>query len=258
MTVANLEQDLLKKLIDDFNLNNSLIQNGENGYLQNYEALEYLKHKQSQLNNISTIATDLAAIGLASMPLLTLTESAGTYAANELSIPVERLISTMEALLEEFKDEGITLTPRVQTDEGLIDLFVKTSDRRSFILMLRSNGNSRVKWREDRGEFLVIRNGNTSKWSGLNLLAHKLNNLMTYLTKKDSLLLGSSKNERKKALTKAIVLTGKTRLDPKNDPALLVNFGRTTALRMNSTSAYYLVDRANLADFLKKPIKSAP
>jgi hypothetical protein len=255
MTVANLEQDLLKKLIDDFNLNNSLIQNGENEYLQNYEALEYFKQKQSQLQNILTITDSCVGLKPTSM---TLAESDGVYPANELLIPVERLVSTMETLLEEFKDEGITLTPRVQTEEGLIDLFIKTSDRRSFGLMLRSNGTSKVKWREDRGEFFVTRKKGTSKWSELDSVAYKLNSIMNSLRDKEDLLLGSSKTERKKALTKAIVLTGQTRLDPTIDPTRLVNFGRTTALRMNVTSTYYLLDRANLANFLRKPIESAP
>jgi hypothetical protein len=255
MSTADSIKKTLEKLIDEFNVKSS-IQDGSTKYLQNYEALEYFKTKQSQLNNISTIAAALAAVGLGTMPFLTLAGATGAYAANELSIPVDRLVSVMEILLEEFKNEEIIITPRIKTEEGIIDLFVKTPDRRSFGLMLRSNGDTKVKWREDRQDFIVKRNNKSiSKWSELDPVAYKLNSMMKTLRDKESPLLGNSRTERKKALTKAIVLTGKTIIDPNNDPALLVDFGRTTALRVNSTSTYYLVNRENIADFLRKPLK---
>jgi hypothetical protein len=253
---TNLKRDLLDKLINDFTSSDFLIQDGQNGYLQNHEALEYLKLKQSQLQNIATIASDSGYIGSASIPMQFLAGVTRNYPVNELLIPVERLVMTIETLLEEFKEEGITLTPFVQTEEGLIDLFVKTSDRKSFGLILRSNGDSKVKWREERSTFFVTRKKGTSKWPELDPIACKLNSMMNCLRSKESLLLGSSKNERKKAFIKTIVLTGKTRLDPTNDPARWVNFGRTTALRMNLTSTYFLVDRANLVNFFKKPLES--
>ena len=79
--------------------------------------------------------------------------------------------------------------------------------------------------------------------------------MMLSLKEEKNPLVAISSAERKKGFTKTIVLTGKTKLDINNDPNLMVKFGHTTALRMSGTSTYYLVERANLANFLRKPVE---
>jgi hypothetical protein len=121
--------------------------------------------------------------------------------------------------------------------------------------MLRSNGNSKIKWREDRqGFFANKKGGGVAKWSEIDSLGERLNNGTLYLKKQKSSLMGTSSNERSKNVVKGIILMGETRIDPKNDPALLVEFGRTKALRVKNEAIFYLVDNANLANFIKKPI----
>ena len=137
----------------------------------------------------------------------------------------------------------------------MIDLIVRTADGRYFALLLRSNGESKVLWRADRQEFYTVRKVAKSKWSGLELSGERLNRMMLFLKQERNPLVAINNIERKKGFTKVVMLTGKTRLDPNNDPALMVKFGRTTALRMSDTSTYYLVDRANLGDFLRKPVQ---
>lgn len=244
---------------EDSGFDDSLLQTGksktENGYLQNEAALEFFKKKQADWNNILMVNAAVSSLGLMGVPLLGIFGCFGTLASIELSLPIDRTVSVMKMLLEEFKEEGITITPHVKIDNGIVDLLVKTSDRRCFAILLRSNGESRVRWREDKQLFYAVRKGHKSKWSGLELLGEKLNRAMLLLKEKESPLLGASKNERGKGFTKVIVLTSKTRLDPNNAPELFVTFGRTRALRMVKKSTYYLVDRANLADFLRKPVE---
>jgi hypothetical protein len=247
----------------DFNGNpgfdDYLLQTGksetENGYLQNEDALRFFKEKQSNWNSILITTGSVTGFGFLAIPIVGLFAAIGTLLSIQLSLPIDRIVSVMEMLLEEFKDEGITIIPRIKANNGTIDLIVRTNDGRYFAFLLRSNGDSRVKWREDRQQFYTVRRGRNSKWSGLELLGDELNRMMLCFKEEKSLLLGLSNSERKKAFTKAIVLTSKTRLDPNNDPERLVSFGRTTALRMMGKSTYYLVDRANLADFLRKPIE---
>ena len=97
----------------------SLVQTGknntENGYLQNEEALEYFKKKQFDWNSILTATSSTAALGLLGMPVFALVGSIGALLSFELAISVDRIVSVMEPLLEEFKEEGITITPRVKT-----------------------------------------------------------------------------------------------------------------------------------------------
>ena len=237
----------------------SLLQTGknntENGYLQNEEALAFFRKKQSDWNSILMATSSTAGLGFLGMPLVALFGAIGALFSIKLSVPIDRIVSVMEMLLDEFKEEGITITPRVKTNNGTIDLLIRTNDGRYFVFLLRSNGNSRVKWREDRQQFYTVGKGRNSKWSRLELLGDELNRMMLSLKEEKNPLVAISNSERKKAFTKAIVLTSKTRLDSNNDPERLVAFGRTIALRMMGKSTYYLVDRANLGDFLRKPAK---
>ena len=237
----------------------SLLQTGksntENGYLQNEAALEYFKKKQSDWTSILKATASTTAVGFTGMPIIALIGAIGTLISLELSVSVDRIVSVLELLLDEFKNEGITITPRVKTNSGVTDLFVRTADGRYFAFLLRSNGDSKVKWREDRQGFFVVKKGGTSKWSEVYSLGERLNSATLYLKEQKNPLLGSSNTERKKNIVKAIVLTSQTRIDPNNDPALLVDFGRTKALRVKTEATFYLVDKASVADFLRKPLE---
>jgi hypothetical protein len=244
---------------ENLGFDGSLLQTGknktENGYLQNEEALEFFKKKQADWNKILAATSGFTAVGFMGMPIITLIGAVGALISNELSISIDRIVSVMEILLEEFKDEEITITPRVKTNSGTIDLIVRTADGRYFALLLRSNGDSKVLWREDRQEFYTVRGARKSKWSGLELSGERLNSMMLSLKEEKNPLVAISNAERKKGFTKVVVLASKTRVDPNNDPDRLIAFGRTTALRMVGKSTYYLVDRENLANFLRKPKK---
>jgi hypothetical protein len=225
----------------------------ETGYLQNDRALQYLKKKQSNWNKILMGIVGATSLGFAGMPLVALFGGLGTALSIELSIPIDQVIKIMEMLLNEYGEEGITITPRIQTKEGLIDLIIKTADGRYFAFMLRSNGESKVRWREDRQEFFVVRKRGRPKWSGLNLLGDRLNDMVLSLKEDENHLVGDSKKQRKKGLIKAIVLVGKTTIDPNNDPQHLVAFGHATALKVCGTSTYFLINQKDLIKFLKKP-----
>jgi hypothetical protein len=239
---------------DNFGFDNELSQIGVNGYLQNEKAIEYFKKKLTEWNKIAMAGAGAGAVGLMGMPIITFVGATVAGTANELSMPIDRIVSVMEMLLEEFKEEGITITPRVKTEKGLIDLLIRTADGRYFAFMLRSNGESKIKWREDRQGLFAIKKGGTREWSDGNSLGDRLNSATLYLKEQKSPLLGTSNTERKKNIVKGIILTAKTRIDPNNDPALLVDFGRTKALRIKTEAILYLVDKASVADFIRKPV----
>ena len=252
-----IDTNFLTDFAEDNSFDDRLLQSStiqfENGYLQNDRALQYLKKKQSDWNKILMGLIGASTLGMPGMPLIALFGGLGTALSIELSIPIDQVIKIMEMLLNEFKDEGITITPRIQTKEGLIDLIIKTADGRYFAFMLRSNGESKVRWREDRQEFFAVRKRGRPKWSGLKLLGDRLNDMVLSLKEDENHLVGESKKQRKKGLIKAIVLVGKTTVDPNNDPQHLVTFGCTTALKVCGKVTYFLVDLANLANFIKKP-----
>ena len=252
MIDANFADFAEDNSFDDRLFQSSAIQ-FQNGYLQNDRALQYLKKKQSDWNKILIGIAGASTLGMPGMPLIALFGGLGTALSIELSIPIDQVVKIMEMLLNEFKDEGITITPRVETKQGLIDLIVKTADERYFAFMLRSNGDSRVRWREDRQQFYVVRKRGRPKWSGLNLLGDRLNSMILSLKDEENHLVGENKKQRKKGLIKAIVLLNKTTIDQNNDPQHLVNFGNTTALKVCGTATYFLVDEKNMVRFLEKP-----
>lgn len=237
----------------------SLLQIDENNYLQNEKALIDLKEKQAQLNNILIITTGLAAGGMfvSSPPILA--AAASSLIALELSIPVDRLISVIEMLLTSLGYENIIITPRVKTDEGVIDLLIRMPDRRTFALMLRSNGDSLVKWREDRQDFFVsIRKKGGKKitrWTDLLKLSRRLNTMTLLLKKQKNPLMGSSNTERNKITVKAIVLTSKTKVDPDNDQSVLVNFNSSKVLRVQAETVIHIVNQGDLVNFLNSTEK---
>jgi hypothetical protein len=237
---------------DDNLFQSSAIQS-ETGYLQNDLALQYLKKKQANWDKILVGMSGASTLGLIGLPLVALFGGLGTAVSIELSIPIDQLIKVMDMLLNEFKDEGITITPRIQTKEGLIDLIVKTADGRYFAFLLRSNGKSKVRWRQDSQQFFVVRKNGRPRWSGLNLLGNKLNSMILSIKAEENHLLGQSKKERKKGLIKAIVLVGQTTIDPNNDPQHLVTVGQATALKISGETTYFLVNQQDLVKFLKKP-----
>ena len=243
---------------EDSSFDDQLFQLGtsdtENGYLQNDRALQYFKRKQANWNRISMGIAGATSLGFARMPFATLFGALDTAVSIELSIPIDRIVKVMEILLNEFEKEEITLIPRVKGANGIIDLFVKTADKRYFAIMLRSNGDSRIKWKKDRQQFFALGKRRNSQWGKLELLGDELNRLVLDFKKEKNPLVGFTKAERNRAFTKVIVLTGQTRLDPNNDPEFIVNFGRTTALRITTKSTYYVVNLADLGNFIKKPI----
>jgi hypothetical protein len=250
------DHNFLTDFTENLGFDNSLSQTGVNGYLQNEQALEYFNKKLSEWNKIAMAGAGAgaAAVGLTGMPIVTFAGAAVAGTANELSMPIERIVSIMEMLLEEFKEEGITITPQVKTEKGTIDLLIRTADGRYFAFILRSNGESKIKWREDRQGLFAIKKGGTREWSDGNSLGKRMDSSILYLKEQKNPLFGTSNTERKKTIVKGIILTAKTRIDPNNDPALFVNFGRTKALRVQTEATFYLVDKINMADFIRKPI----
>lgn len=232
--------------------------NGRNDeYLQNYEALKMLEDERntfaggggaSMILTIGSNAILPLSLGSVAIPIGMVTK----YCLDRFA-KINTICLVMKMLLEKFGDDGIKITPRVATDTTIIDLFIKMPDKRSFALMLRSNGESLVRWREDKQQFYASKKGKGSRvWSSPTNAIEQLKSV-TYLNKQKSPILGTSSNERKKFITKAIVLLGGTQIDRSFNPELLNDFGRTRVLTICNNGLTHLVQKDNLIDFLLLP-----
>ncbi len=249
----NTELNLPELSINDF------YQTGESGYLQNLEALEYLRNKRelwyklSQLATIAATTTAIFSLGFASGG------AAAALKAMIIATSFDRLISICELLLETFKD-GITIIPRVQTNVGEIELFIRTIDGRLFAFESRSKGTSKVKWRQDRQDFFISSNRKTHKWGELASIGKNLNEAVVSLKKQKNEIVGKTNTQLRKPVIKAIILTGKTQIDPNNDSELFADFGKikkddSKLLRVATQNTIYLLNQNDLVNFLLPPDK---
>jgi hypothetical protein len=230
-----------------------LISNPEGNYIQNYEILSKLEAEETRLKTtfgiesfLAVAATELSVATLLAIPELTAVGFTAEYITR-----VRRLYSITKSLLEYFGDEGIKITLRVQTNAGLIDLFVKMSDKRHFALLLRSNGNCSARWREDKQAFFVYKPGkHPKKWTGLSDTARQLKATME-LKQAKSPLLGTSRADRDRPIIKTIVLCGNSKIYPSHT-AELSDFGQTKALtlRVEPQNLIFLIEEKDLIDFL--------
>lgn len=243
----------------------SLYTGKKDEYLQNNEALENLRLECESLIEraaISGVIISVVTWILPMFPVLTLSALAVGGLSGEYLIRVGRLYEITKMLLEHFGDEGIKITPRVKTAEGIIDLLIKMPNRQSFALTLRSKGKARVKWREERQDFFVNRKGNKGtkivKWSTIVAESQKSEKVIRTLKKQKSPLLGVSNTERNKPVIKAFVLLDETKIDANNDPALFVDSGSAKVLRVHSGVVIYVVEKDDLIKFLSLPEQNDP
>jgi hypothetical protein len=239
----------------------SLYTGKKDEYLQNNEALESLKIECDSLIAQAAISIGISSIAISLMPMFPPIALAALFVgglSGEYLIRVGRLYEVTKLLLEHFGNEGIKITPRVKTAEGIIDLFIKMPDKRAFALTLRSKGTAQVKWREDRQDFCISQKGNKgkkkiNKWSDLLKESQKSEKIVRILKQQKSQILGTSNTERNKSVIKAIVLLGKTEIDSNNNPSLFVDFGKARVLRVQTSVVTYVVNQGDLINFLLPP-----
>lgn len=250
-SIGDRNDEVIKPLISD--------PNAEERWIQNYDILAELETEETKLKTTYGIA-DFLCVTPALLPIASISENPQLLDIGinaEYLTRVNRLYSTTKMLLDTFGDDGIKITLRVEVSNGVIDLFVRTNDKRNFGLLLRSNGTSSVRWREDKQEFFIYRTGKASKkWTSLSTDAQKLKSTMEFKQSK-SLLLGTSRADRDRAIVKTIVLCGNTKLYPGHADDL-ANFGRTKALplKIDGQNTVLLVEQQNLIDFVLLPEKN--
>ena len=121
--------------------------------------------------------------------------------------------------------------------------------------MLRTNGNCKVKWREDKQQFYIYKPGKGSlQWDALSRAGGKLKSIIDLKVNKNPLL-GTSRADRDRTITRAVVLFGDTTIHPDHELELS-DYGRTKALRVYKGTLFYVLEREHLIDFLQLPEKT--
>jgi hypothetical protein len=202
----------------------------DNRYLNNHEALAFLKAECDKLDESSE---------------------------REYIIRVTRLYAVTKLLLDRFAEDGIIITPRVPTNTAIIDLLVRMPDKRIFALMVRTSEDNSVIWREDRQQFFLAKKGGTRASDSLTRSIADLHTIIDLRKRKDPLV-GVTSVERNSPLIKAMVLAPGATISPKNPPHLLTTFGEAAeVLKIQASGTVYVVESENLIKFLLQPPKMA-
>jgi hypothetical protein len=224
----------------------------EDNYLQNYAALNTIKEEINRLLKVYAAATGLSFASLIITPLSTLGMGAlvSTGISFEYFRRITRLHDTIKMLLDSFGDDGIKITPRVRTNSAIIDLLVRTSDKRMFALIIRSSEGNSVIWREAHQQFYITKKGKNAKKS--DPLTRAMDELQTIvdLKKAKHPLMGVTSVERNVPLIKAIVLAPGARIAASNSPEMQTEFGEAKVLKIKTTSISYVVEFDELVKFL--------
>ena len=166
---------------------------------------------------------------------------------------LRRLFFVTYDLIDSFRND-LAITAMVQTDSAVIDLFIKGRHKAlkgTFALMLRSQGNAKIRWRSesDRQYFTAYKAGRGhQRWNALDRCGEKLATVMD-LKKAKSPLLGESRKERDQTIIKAVVLCGGTTIY-QDDREHIAEFNRAEVLRVYKGSLFFLVEQQNLEKFL--------
>jgi hypothetical protein len=225
--------------------------------LENQEALDKLNEQTDKLIFLYACVTSSGIGGLIITPFSMYAMIAVFLAAISLEYfqRIAKLRDTMTILLGHFGENGITIVPRVKTNSEIIDLFIKMPDKRSFAILLRTNGNCKVKWRENKQQFYIYKPGKGSRqWDALSRAGGKLKSIIDLKANKNPLL-GTSRADRDRTITRAVVLFGDTTIHPDHELELS-DYGRTKALRVYKGTLFYVLEREHLIDFLQLPEKT--
>ena len=254
----NNDSEYSINLLDCQEIIKPLISYPDGDYIQNRNILTELEAEEKRLTVAYGISAFLTAASLFTpAPGAAFATHAVTGFTLEYMVRVKRIYNVTKMLLERFEDEGITITLRVQTNLAIIDLFVKMPDRRSFALLLRSNENGAVKWREDKQKFFIYKVGKKPrKWDSMTRTIEQLKSTI-YLKDLKSPLLGTSRADRNRPINKVVVLCSSTTIHPDHAPEFWSEFGRTRTLQIYKDGLTCIIERQNLTDFLLPPQKSS-
>lgn len=255
----NNDSEYSINLLDRQEIIKPLISYPDGDYIQNRNILTELEAEEKRLTLAYGIGSFLTAASLFSptYPFTAFASHAVSGFTLEYMVRVRRIYTVTKMLLECFEDEGITITLRVKTNLAIIDLFVKMPDRRSFALLLRSNGNGAVKWREDKQKFFIYKVGKKPrKWDSMTRTIEQLKSTI-YLKDLKSPLLGTSRADRNRPINKVVVLCSSTTIHPDHAPEFWSEFGRTRALQIYKDGLTCIIEQQKLTNFLLPPQKSS-
>lgn len=223
--------------------------------------LEELRQRRERLMLRASFITAgmVGAMGIAAFAL------AGAMAAVVASFPslnsvagelqsVSQRYLLMADIVETFKDQDIAIEVEIE-GEGIrtIDLFLRFPDKEYILIQIRSMGGARVSYSQEREELRFRRKGGVKTWipDPLSELARQ----EQWLRKHKPELLGTSSRDRRRPLSKLLVLWTDTFLDDHPEQLYAtINDQKYLTIRKFGTAS--IVTRNQVVDFIRAYLSS--
>jgi hypothetical protein len=223
--------------------------------LHNHAALEQLKQERDRLS------IEVAATGAAGIATSLTVSPIGLFffaLAYPPTIRVEkltRIITVMEALLNEFESSGIRIFPTVAQPEGNpIDLFVQFPKKAHILISIRSKGNGQVIYNEERTT-LYFKRGEKGRRIWLPCPLTELGDYAMWMNKNRLMFGMSSKEIRNLPLAKVLALWEPTRLN-RHRQHLDSTVGSVERFAITGKGVAFLIMKEEVTDFIKAYLAS--
>ena len=225
--------------------------------LHNHAALEQLKQECDRLSLEATVAKTEEGPTSAEITAIDF-PYAIVYPANIRVEKLTRIIEVMEELLTEFKPMGIQIYPAMEAEgeNNAIDLFLRFPRQLHIFMSIRSKGDAKVSFHEDKKSLYVRREKKGKKdWKPCPLT--ELNSYTTWLNRQRLRFNMSSKEARNIPLTKLLILWEPSKLED-HPQHLYLNIGSVELLGFRHRGLAFVYQREDVMKFVTACLSKYP
>ncbi|AFZ15539.1 hypothetical protein Cri9333_4765 (plasmid) [Crinalium epipsammum PCC 9333] len=217
----------------------------------NWEALEQLKGEKTFLS------FKYGGINLAALVLIPLLGYPGVfiyalaYKPLDRILKIARLIGVMCQVLKEFQHLGVQVFPTLEVpgQKNPLDLLVKIPKKAHILISIRSKGESKIVYNEEKEALYVKRKRKGLKvWKPCPLV--ELGDYTNWLNKNRELFGMSSREVRNVPLAKVLILWKPTLIDDRKDE-YYTTVGSLKVLILKRKGAAFLIPEEDIVKFIK-------
>ena len=226
--------------------------------LHNHAALEQLKQERDRLSVEITAASAAGIATSLTVNPIGLFFFALAYPPMIQIEKLTRIILIMEELLTEFASMGIQVYPAMEAEgeNNAIDIFLRFPRQLHIFMSIRSKGDAKISFHEDKKSLYVKRDKKGKKdWKPCPLT--ELNSYTTWLNRNRLRFNMSSKEARNIPLTKLLILWEPTKLED-HPQHLYLNIGSVELLGFRHRGLAFVYQREDVMKFVTACLSKYP
>jgi hypothetical protein len=223
----------------------------------NHAALAQLKQERDRLSLEAAIQTTEESPSPTEITAIDFPYAIG-YPPNIRIEKLTRIIDVMEEVLTNFEPMGLQIYPAMEAEgeNNAIDLFLRFPRQLHIFISIRSKGDAKVSFHEDKKSLYVRREKKGKKdWKPCPLT--ELNSYTTWLNRQRLRFNMSSKEARNVPLTKLLVLWEPTKLED-HPQHLYLNIGSVEVAGFRHRGLAFVYQREDVTKFVAACLSKYP